>query len=273
MFSTRSVMSRLALLAGLSLLMLGVTSCSSPTSSDGGGGGSQPNTHALTIETVGQGSVSPVQGSHEYDRDALVELAAVPAEGWQFGGWVGAVADATSPQTTVTMDRDHTVYAVFMTEDMAPGGDGALTHLTFSGAEYAAEYEAWNCDGLQGLWQLRGVLDVDSGDVFGTLEGEGTFTMPPRPASGSWESAPSGWTMTGSIDADPATVEIVYDYSDMIITLIELVDGPTLLDARGHCTATVTVILPEGSFTLSEESFQVSFAPALVRFLRHAECD
>lgn len=276
MIKAGSPMKRTALAAGVSLLVLGLNSCSSsssPTSSGGGDSGGTGGTHALVIGTVGEGVVSPASGNHQYDRETIVGLAATPAAGWQFGGWVGAVADATSPQTTITMDGDHTVHAVFMTDDMAPGDDGALSHLSNAGAEYAAEYETWNCDGLAGAWQLQGVIDVDSGDVFGTLDGGGSFTMPPRPASGPWESAPFGWTMTGGMDADPAVVEIIYAFADVIVTIIELVDGPTLLDARGDCTTTITVTLPEGSFTLSEESFQVAFAPALVVFARHAQCD
>jgi hypothetical protein len=43
-----------------------------------------------------------------------VTLTATPATGWQFGNWMGAVADSNAAITTVTMNVDKMVTANFV---------------------------------------------------------------------------------------------------------------------------------------------------------------
>ena len=72
----------------------------------------------LTVEVVGEGSVK-VDGV-EYtapitvDYGTSLDLSAVPAAGWKFSHWAGEVAEPNSPTTTVTMDKDKQVAAVFV---------------------------------------------------------------------------------------------------------------------------------------------------------------
>ena len=67
--------------------------------------------HTLTVEIVGLGSVSP--GSGVFNDGDVVQLTAYPETGWKFDRWDGADDSAVNP-TTVTMDRDKLVVAVFV---------------------------------------------------------------------------------------------------------------------------------------------------------------
>lgn len=240
-----------------------------------GGEESEPatTTYTLLLSVEGEGTITPPEGSHSYEHGAMAELKAAPAEGWQFKEWVGAVAETGIEETTVRMDSDQSVKAVFVTggdADSAPEGKAARTHMIFTGDGFRADYDAWNCAGLAGDWKIRGELEILG---MGTIYGEGAFTMPPRPESGPWESQPFSYTMSGTLDAEDATVEVVYQFEDVVLTIIELDNGPTLGDSRGKGTATVTVTTPELSFVVSETSFAVSFAPAAIIFEPHPECN
>jgi len=71
------------------------------------------DTHNLTIEVDGEGTVDPAEGTHEFEEDATVTLKAIPAEGWEFSHWTGEVTDTESSDTTVLMDQDKSVTAHF----------------------------------------------------------------------------------------------------------------------------------------------------------------
>ncbi|MFB3890190.1 MAG: beta strand repeat-containing protein [Candidatus Bathyarchaeia archaeon] len=67
-------------------------------------------TYTLRMYTVGQGTVTPGNGT--FQSGTVVNIGAQPAPGWAFQGWSG---DATgSANTTVAMTRDRTVYATFI---------------------------------------------------------------------------------------------------------------------------------------------------------------
>ena len=71
----------------------------------------------LTVEVIGEGSVK-VDGV-EYtapitvDYGTSLDLSAIPAAGWKFSHWTGEVAEPNSSTTTVAMDKDKEVTAVF----------------------------------------------------------------------------------------------------------------------------------------------------------------
>jgi uncharacterized repeat protein (TIGR02543 family) len=70
--------------------------------------------HTLTLQLSGNGSITPGTGTYDYAEGTVVSLTATPRSGWQFDGWTGDVADASSAETTVTIDSDKTVTARFM---------------------------------------------------------------------------------------------------------------------------------------------------------------
>ncbi len=69
-------------------------------------------TRELTMKMLGQGSVVPSEGSHEFPYGSSVTLSATPASGWFFSHWIGA-AEVHSNPTSILVDDDRTVIAVF----------------------------------------------------------------------------------------------------------------------------------------------------------------
>jgi PKD repeat protein len=84
----------------------------------------------LNMQVVGTGTVSPVAGLHTYSLNTVVNLSATPASGWIFSRWEGNVASSTSRNTTITMDMNQNVSAVFIkryTLTMSDDGNGTTT--------------------------------------------------------------------------------------------------------------------------------------------------
>ncbi|MFC1570096.1 InlB B-repeat-containing protein, partial [bacterium] len=59
------------------------------------------------------GSTTPELGEHLYTQGEVVNISAVPSEGYAFWCWDGPVADAESAGTTVTMNENCDVWAKF----------------------------------------------------------------------------------------------------------------------------------------------------------------
>lgn len=68
--------------------------------------------YTLTVNTTGSGTVDRDPDLPTYPAGAIVTLTADPAEGWRFDHWTGA-ASGSALTTTVTMDGDKTVGAIF----------------------------------------------------------------------------------------------------------------------------------------------------------------
>jgi len=77
-----------------------------------------PPTAALSLDLSGAGTISPKEGTHHLTKGELVIVKALPREGWVFSHWEGPVADERVPRTTVTLDHDTAVKAVFVEEDL-----------------------------------------------------------------------------------------------------------------------------------------------------------
>jgi hypothetical protein len=93
--------------------------------------------HELTVVVVGQGTTTPAAGTHTYDLGAVVPLTATPATGWHFAHWSGPVASEHVPATTVTLNADVTVTAIFEMDVQEhtltvapPTGQGTTTPAT-----------------------------------------------------------------------------------------------------------------------------------------------
>jgi uncharacterized repeat protein (TIGR02543 family) len=68
--------------------------------------------YTLTVNTVGQGSVTLNPPGGTYNEGTVVTLTAVPASGWQFDNWSGDLSGTANP-TTITMNANKTVTANF----------------------------------------------------------------------------------------------------------------------------------------------------------------
>ena len=78
----------------------------------------------LTISSVEGGSVTtPGEGTFAYDAGEVVELEATSDDGYQFDEWTGDVADVNDATTTITMDGDKSITAVFSA--VTPGASPA----------------------------------------------------------------------------------------------------------------------------------------------------
>jgi hypothetical protein len=103
------------------------------------------HTYSLEIQVQGQGTVLP-GAANSYTEETAVDVEAIPADGWQFYRWQGEVADPLSQTTTVLIDGNKTLRAIFVdaagpTVLEAPGGiitsraDGSNVSLRPQGAQ------------------------------------------------------------------------------------------------------------------------------------------
>ena len=74
-------------------------------------------TLTMAATPVGGGTTAPAAGDHVYDDGTVVDLTATANGGYTFDHWEGNVADPNVAETTITMNADETVTAVF-TPDM-----------------------------------------------------------------------------------------------------------------------------------------------------------
>ena len=80
-------------------------------------------TYTLTITTTTGGTTSPVPGSHVYSSGTNVPVTATPQDGYIFDHWELDGFDVGSANSyTVTMDKEHTLHAVFNEAPPPVGG-------------------------------------------------------------------------------------------------------------------------------------------------------
>ncbi len=78
--------------------------------------------HGLTIDKVGEGTVTLYPPGDVYDENTQVELTAQADSGWVFSGWSGDLSGSQNPGT-VTMDAEKTVIATFTDSGAEDGGN------------------------------------------------------------------------------------------------------------------------------------------------------
>ncbi len=133
---------------------------SSDSGDSGGAGDGGNSTHTLTISKTGDGSVTPAEGDHTYDHGTSVDLTATADTNWHFVRWDGGVEDVNSAYTSVTVDSDKTVTAVFdvvaeknemisitggtYTQTDTAGHSFSHTISNFSMGKYEVTYDLWH---------------------------------------------------------------------------------------------------------------------------------
>ena len=172
----------------------------------------------LTIVIQGQGTTSPAAGTHTYDEGTDVTITATPATGWEFVRWEGD-ATGTSPSTTVTMDDDKTVTAVF---EEIPVQTYTLTIIV---------------DGDGTTDPAAGTHEYDEGT---------TVTITATSASG-WEFVRWEGDATGTSDSTTVTMD-----SDKTVTAIFETDVDTFTLTIGSTSGGSVTSPGEGTFTRIE---------------------
>ena len=74
----------------------------------------------LNLEVRGQGEIKPEPGEYEYEEDLFISVSASPETGWEFSHWEGEVVNRWAPTTTVKMESDREVNAVFIEKEPPP---------------------------------------------------------------------------------------------------------------------------------------------------------
>jgi Divergent InlB B-repeat domain/Bacterial Ig-like domain (group 3)/FG-GAP-like repeat/Putative Ig domain len=118
--------------------------------------------YQLTTATSpsGGGTVSPATGSY-YASGAVVPLVATPNAGYVFSSWTGSVANASTAQTTVTMNAPESVTANFQSGAATPTINWATPAAIAYGASLTSK-------------QLDATATYDGSSVGGTF----TYTPP-----------------------------------------------------------------------------------------------
>lgn len=75
----------------------------------------------MAVSPSGSGTTTPAAGVHSYEENTEVTISATRNIGYVFDHWTGEVGDPNSPTTTVTINSDKTVTAVFAATDIKLG--------------------------------------------------------------------------------------------------------------------------------------------------------
>jgi uncharacterized repeat protein (TIGR02543 family) len=189
-----------------------------------------PVRYALTVTTVGSGTVTKVPDQADYAPNADVQLTAAPVgEGWSFAGWSGGASGAANP-LTVTMTSDIAITATFAytpptryTLTTTPTGNGVISRNPDQ-ADYAPDAVVqlqavpaggWNF--VEWTGDLSGSANPTTITMTGNRSVGATFAMTPMNyqvtlttiGSGSVTPSPAGWDYPAdtvvTLTANPAS--------------------------------------------------------------------
>ncbi len=113
-------------------------------------------------------------------------------------------------------------------------------------------FDAWNCSGLEGLWQIKQWQEIP--EFHAILSGEGEFTMPPKPESGDWNSLPVSYTLeTERFPVPDGEVEMNTTYNIIFTIIEEIIEESSswYLDSSGSQQTIITIYTSDGTFTSS----------------------
>ena len=132
---------------------------------------------SLDLQTEGNGRVSETlisgtETGNGYLFESVVELEAIPDDGWEFVEWTGGVTGTENP-VTLEIDQNLTVTAVFMPESATIStlteGEGTISKTLISGTETAAGYALGSIIELEAVAETGWEFSSWSGDI-GTTE-------------------------------------------------------------------------------------------------------
>ncbi|CCU85487.1 exported hypothetical protein [Mesotoga infera] len=184
-------------------------------------------TYELTTLVSGEGSISRSIEKERYNHGEIVELTAISASGWNFGGWTGDLEGSLNP-TQITMDDDKTVTANFVEHQYfvevyaspenggAVSGGGAYSH----GEEALLTAEASECYMFSGWYENGQLVSEDQEyrfDVFNdrVLEARFVVSVLSKDFKFILESAFFGCKYEVRLELDTAITKVRFIYPDI----------------------------------------------------------
>jgi uncharacterized repeat protein (TIGR02543 family) len=180
--------------------------------------------YTLTVNVVGNGTVTQNPLNTTYASGAIVTLTAVPSASWTFQGWSGDLTGTQNP-ASITADRNKTVTATFVTGTFGGsidlftqktpfGGKGPnqssdafqqqelvvlYALVTFSGDPIANKIVAFQVNGPANSLQNMTVTGTGTTNSSGIAEF--SFRMPTAPANGQ-QTVFGEWHAVATVDVD-----------------------------------------------------------------------
>jgi len=108
----------------------------------------EPEEHTLTINTDGQGTTIPEEGTHTYTEGEEVTITADPDSGWEFNEWTGACTHKDLI-CEVEMDSDKTVTAHFQEEEETECTPGETQECTVEDSYRTCENEKCQTENIE----------------------------------------------------------------------------------------------------------------------------
>jgi len=228
----------------------------------------EPIQYELTISSTASGSVTtPGEGTSTYDEGTVVDLVATPASGYRFVNWYGdvdTVADVYAASTTITMNGDYSIMAIFLSVydltisstvggSVTVPGEGAFTYKTVTVVSLAANpasgyrFVKWTGD-------VDTIANVNAASTTITMNGDYSITanfeeIPPDQYNLTTSSTTGGTVTTpgeGTFTYDSGTmVDLVatpYDsfveWTGDVSTIADVNDATTTITMNGNYAIT-----------------------------------
>ena len=174
--------------------------------------------HDISLEVDGSGTTDPATGNYQYNEGDVVNITAIPDEGWQFDSWNGGVTNAQSNATTIIISSNETVTAKFspIVHDISLEVDGGGSTKPAAGNHQyhegdvvtimAITDEGWKFDGWSG-----GVADPRAAVTTITVNSDKNVTAKFSPIVHD-----ISLEVDGSGTTDPATGNYQYNEGDVV---------------------------------------------------------
>lgn len=75
------------------------------------------HTYTLTIQVEGEGITLPGVGTYIVKKNSVVEIEALPRDGWEFKEWIGDVSAQKNRRATVLLNSHKTIKTVFREQE------------------------------------------------------------------------------------------------------------------------------------------------------------
>jgi len=181
-----------------------------------------PVQYSLTISSTGGGSVTtPGQGAFTYNAGTVVNLVASPPGGYRFVSWtgdVGTIGNVRAASTTIIMNGNYRITAVFTANFMVSAGERHTVGLKSDGTVVAV---GSNDYGQCNVGNWTGIVQVAAGGYHTVgLKSNGTVVAAGYNANGqcnvgSWADivqVAAGLYHTVGLKSDGTVVAVGYDF-------------------------------------------------------------